>query len=94
MDGALASGLRAAQEMLGGRARLPAQFLTVRSNTWRSSVIVPELPAEIAELKRLVGRFIEEEVYPVEQRIVARNAIDAAEVDAMRARLVRPASRC
>ena len=49
-------------------------------------MIVPELPAEIAELKRLVGRFIEDEVYPVEQRIVARNAIDAAEVDELRAK--------
>jgi alkylation response protein AidB-like acyl-CoA dehydrogenase len=47
-------------------------------------VIVPELPADIAELKRQVGRFIETEVYPVEQRIVERNAIEAAEVDALR----------
>ncbi len=49
-------------------------------------MIVPELPAEIAELKRQVGRFIEDEVYPVEQRIVERNAIDAGEVDALRAK--------
>jgi len=49
-------------------------------------VIVPELPAEIAELKRQVGRFIEDEVHPVEQRIVERNAIDAGEVDALRAK--------
>ena len=47
-------------------------------------MIVPELPADIAELKRQVGRFIEDEVYPVEQRIVERNAIDPAEVDALR----------
>jgi acyl-CoA dehydrogenase len=47
-------------------------------------VIVPELPADIAELKRQVGLFIEAEVYPVEQRIVERNAIDPAEVDALR----------
>ena len=47
-------------------------------------MIVPELPAEITELKRQVGRFIEAEVYPVEQRIVERNAIDPAEVDALR----------
>ena len=40
-------------------------------------MIVPELPAEIAELKRRVGRFVEDEVYPLEQRIVERNAIDA-----------------
>ena len=49
-------------------------------------MIVPELPAEIAELKRQVGRFIEEEVYPVELRIVERNAIDPGEVDALRAK--------
>ena len=47
-------------------------------------MIVPELPAEIAELKRRVGRFIEDEVYPVELRIVERNAIDAGEVEALR----------
>ena len=49
-------------------------------------MIVPELPADIAELKRRVGRFIEEEVYPVELRIVERNAIDPAELDALRAK--------
>ncbi len=47
-------------------------------------MIVPELPAEIGELKQRVGRFVETEVYPLEQRIVERNAIDAAEVDALR----------
>jgi acyl-CoA dehydrogenase len=47
-------------------------------------VIVPELPAEIGELKQRVGRFLETEVFPLEQRIVERNAIDAAEVDALR----------
>jgi alkylation response protein AidB-like acyl-CoA dehydrogenase len=39
-------------------------------------VIVPELPAEIAELKQRVGRFLEERVYPFEQAIVEVNAID------------------
>ena len=47
-------------------------------------MIVPELPADIAELKRQVGLFIETEVYPVEQRIVERNAIDPAEIDELR----------
>ena len=47
-------------------------------------MIVPELPADIAELKRQVGVFIEAEVYPVEQRIVERNAIDPAEIDELR----------
>ena len=49
-------------------------------------MIVPELPAEIAELKRQVGRFIETEVYPIEQRIVERNAIDAVELEELRAK--------
>ena len=49
-------------------------------------MIVPELPAEIAELKRQVGRFIEEEVYPVEQLVVERNAIDPAELEELRAK--------
>ncbi len=49
-------------------------------------MIVPELPADVAELKRQVGRFIEEEVYPIELRIVERNAIDAGEIDALRAK--------
>ncbi len=47
-------------------------------------MIVPELPADIAELKRRVARFIEDEVYPIEQRIVERNAIDPTEVEALR----------
>ena len=33
-------------------------------------MIVPELPADIAELKRQVARFIEDEVYAVEQRML------------------------
>ncbi len=44
-------------------------------------MIVPELPADIAALKRDVGRFIEAEVYPLEQRIAASNEIDHAQVD-------------
>jgi acyl-CoA dehydrogenase len=47
-------------------------------------VIVPELPADIRDLKARVGRFIEEEVYPLEQRIAERGSIDAAEVDEVR----------
>jgi alkylation response protein AidB-like acyl-CoA dehydrogenase len=49
-------------------------------------MIVPELPADIAELKARVGRFVELEVYPLEQRIAERGSIDAAEVDALRKR--------
>ena len=44
-------------------------------------MIVPELPADIAALKRDVGRFIEAEVYPFEQRIAVSNEIDHAQVD-------------
>ena len=47
-------------------------------------MVVPELPAEIAALKERVGRFIEEEVYPVEARIARRGSIDHAEIDAIR----------
>ena len=49
-------------------------------------MIVPELPVEIRDLKHRVGRFVAEEVYPLEQRIVERNAIDPDEVDALRAK--------
>jgi len=47
-------------------------------------VIVPELPAEIRELKAQVRRFLEDEVYPLELRIAQRGSIDFAEVDLMR----------
>jgi alkylation response protein AidB-like acyl-CoA dehydrogenase len=49
------------------------------------SLVVPELPEEIRELKQRVARFVEEEVYPLEARIAERGAIDPAEVDALRA---------
>jgi acyl-CoA dehydrogenase len=47
-------------------------------------VIVPELPSEIRELKERVGRFVEDEIYPLEQRIAERGSIDHAEVDVVR----------
>jgi acyl-CoA dehydrogenase len=47
-------------------------------------VIVPELPADIRDLKERVGRFIADEVVPLEQRIADENAIDEAAVDALR----------
>ncbi len=47
-------------------------------------MIVPELTAEIRALKERVGRFIEEEIYPFEARIVEANAIDPAELDGLR----------
>jgi acyl-CoA dehydrogenase len=47
-------------------------------------VLVPELPAEIRELKARVRQFLEDEVYPLELRTALRGSIDFDEVDAMR----------
>ncbi len=47
-------------------------------------MLVPELPAEIRELKAKVRQFLEDEVYPLELRIAQRGSIDVAEVDVMR----------
>jgi acyl-CoA dehydrogenase len=47
-------------------------------------VIVPELPNDIRELKERVGRFVEEEVYPLERAIAERGEIDPVEVDELR----------
>jgi alkylation response protein AidB-like acyl-CoA dehydrogenase len=47
-------------------------------------VVVPELPPEIRELKERVARFVEEEAYPLEERIVERGSIDPEEVEALR----------
>ena len=47
-------------------------------------MIVPELPADIRELKQRVGRFLEEEVYPLESVIAERGSIDSAELDDLR----------
>jgi alkylation response protein AidB-like acyl-CoA dehydrogenase len=49
-------------------------------------LIVPELPADIRELKQRVGRFLEAEVYPLEQVIAERGSIELAEIDALRAK--------
>jgi acyl-CoA dehydrogenase len=47
-------------------------------------MIVPELPPDIADLKARVGRFVEQEVYALEERIAERGSIDAAEVETLR----------
>src|SRR5207344_2308144 len=47
-------------------------------------VIVPELPADIRELKARVGRFLESEVYPLEQVIAERGSIEPSEIDELR----------
>jgi alkylation response protein AidB-like acyl-CoA dehydrogenase len=49
-------------------------------------VIVPELPADIRALKERVGRFVEEDVYPLEAAIAERGTIDADEVNDLRRR--------
>jgi acyl-CoA dehydrogenase len=43
-------------------------------------VVVPELPPEIRELKARAARFVEEELYPVEERIAERGEIDRHEI--------------
>ena len=48
------------------------------------SLVVPELPADIRELKDRVARFVEDEVYPLEARIAQAGRIDPAWVDELR----------
>ena len=48
--------------------------------------VVPALDAEAAEWQARARRFVEEEVYPTEQRIAERGAIDADEVRELRVR--------
>jgi alkylation response protein AidB-like acyl-CoA dehydrogenase len=48
------------------------------------SLVVPELPTDIRELKARVARFIEEEAYPLEARIAQAGRIDPAWVDELR----------
>jgi acyl-CoA dehydrogenase len=47
-------------------------------------VIVPELPADIRALKERIGRFLEDEVYPLEAVIAERGTIDPVEVNELR----------
>ena len=49
-------------------------------------MIVPELPEDVRALKEAVGRFVEAEVYPVEERIAERGSIDLDELAALRAK--------
>ena len=57
-------------------------------------MIVPELPEDVRALKEAVGRFVEAEVYPVEERIAERGSIDLDELAALRPRHAKPGSRC
>jgi acyl-CoA dehydrogenase len=45
---------------------------------------VPELPAEVAEVKARATRFLEEEIYPVEARIAERGSIDMGEYEELK----------
>jgi acyl-CoA dehydrogenase len=47
-------------------------------------VVVPDLPPEIRELKARARRFVEEELYPAEVRIVERGSVDEDEIEALR----------
>jgi acyl-CoA dehydrogenase len=47
-------------------------------------VVVPELPEDVRELKERVRLFVEDEVYPLEARIVERGTIDPDEVEELR----------
>jgi alkylation response protein AidB-like acyl-CoA dehydrogenase len=49
-------------------------------------MIVPEFPDDIRALKEAVGRFVEAEVYPLEERIAERGSIDHDELAAIRAK--------
>ncbi len=49
-------------------------------------MIVPELSPEIADLKARVRRFVEEEAYPLERRIVETGAIDPSAVEELKRR--------
>jgi acyl-CoA dehydrogenase len=47
-------------------------------------LVVPELPPDVRELKARVKRFVEREIYPLEEQIAAAGAIEAAPVDEIR----------
>jgi acyl-CoA dehydrogenase len=49
-------------------------------------MVVPDLPPEIRELKERAARFVEEELYPAEERIVELGEIDRAEVEELKAK--------
>ena len=49
-------------------------------------MVVPELPAEIRALKARAARFVAEELYPAEERIVERGSFDTAEIEGLKAK--------
>jgi acyl-CoA dehydrogenase len=52
-------------------------------------VIVPGLPPDIRALKERAARFVEEELYPAEERIAARGSIDDGEIAELKAKARR-----
>ena len=48
--------------------------------------MVPSLPPELLDLQERAARFVEEELYPAEERIVERGDIDRADVDELKAK--------
>jgi acyl-CoA dehydrogenase len=49
-------------------------------------VIVPELPDDVRALKEAVGRFVEDEVLPFEERIATAGSIDHGELASLRSK--------
>ena len=49
-------------------------------------MVVPELPAEVRSLKERAARFVEDELYPAEARIVDRGTVDHREVAELKAK--------
>ena len=51
--------------------------------------MIPELSPEILDLRARAARFLEEELYPAEDRIVERGAIEKSEIDGLKAKARR-----
>src|SRR6185295_6778487 len=67
------------------RTFIPTPVYRDPSDPSRSpTMVVPELPSDIADLKERVGRFVADEVFPLEEKIAATGAIDFAAVDQVR----------
>src|SRR5918999_5028912 len=49
-------------------------------------MVVPELPEEVRALKQRAARFVENELYPAEARIVERGTVDHREVAELKAK--------
>ena len=49
-------------------------------------MIVPQLPEDIRALKDAVGRFVEDEAFPLEERIAAAGSIDPGELASLRSK--------